>query len=380
MGPLAGVKVVELAGIGPGPMCAMLLADLGATVLRIDRREPVELGIRRPLEFNLLLRNRLSVALDLKRPEDVALVLRLTDRADALIEGFRPGVTERLGLGPEACIARNPRLVYGRMTGWGQQGPLAHAAGHDINYIALTGALHATGRAGQPPSVPLNLLGDYAGGSLYLAFGLLAGIIEARGSGRGQVVDAAIVDGTAHLLTSFHGLLAMGAFREERGTNIVDSGAYFYDVYECADGGWVSVGPIEGRFHDALLAALGIDPAEIGAQMNPEAWPRGKALLAARFRTRTRAQWCELLEGTDACFAPVLSLSEAPQHPHMRARGTYVEVGGVTQPAAAPRFSRTPAATPVPPRPTTPANAAAALAGWLDAAEIAQLQAAGTLG
>jgi alpha-methylacyl-CoA racemase len=380
MGPLAGVKVIELAGIGPGPMCAMLLADLGATVLRIDRREPVDLGIKRPLRFNLLLRNRLSVALDLKRPEDVALVLRLTDRADALIEGLRPGVTERLGLGPDACIARNPRLVYGRMTGWGQDGPLARAAGHDINYIALTGALHATGRAGQPPSVPLNLLGDYAGGALYLAFGLLAGIIEARGSGKGQVVDAAIVDGTAHLLTSFHGLLAMGAFREERGTNIVDSGAYFYDVYECADGEWVSVGPIEGRFHDALLAALGIDPAAIGAQMNPEAWPRGKALLAERFRTRTRAQWCELLEGTDACFAPVLRLSEAPDHPHLRARGTYVEVDGVVQPAAAPRFSRTPAATPAAPRAATPDAAEAALAGWLDPAEIARLRADGTLG
>jgi crotonobetainyl-CoA:carnitine CoA-transferase CaiB-like acyl-CoA transferase len=380
MGPLAGLKVIELAGIGPGPMCAMLLADLGATVLRIDRREPVALGIARPLEFNLLLRNRLSVALDLKRPEDGALVLRLIDRADALIEGFRPGVTERLGLGPDVCIARNPRLVYGRMTGWGQEGPLARAAGHDINYIALTGALHATGRAAQPPSVPLNLLGDYAGGSLYLAFGLLAAIIEARGSGKGQVVDAAIVDGTAHLLTSFHGLLAMGAFREERGTNIVDSGAYFYDVYECADGEWVSVGPIEGRFHDALLSALGIDAARIGAQMNPEAWPRGKALLAERFRTRTRAQWCELLEGTDACFAPVLRLSEAPDHPHMRARGTYVEVGGVTQPAAAPRFSRTPSGVPVAPRPVTPDNAEAALAGWLDAAEIARLRADGTLG
>jgi crotonobetainyl-CoA:carnitine CoA-transferase CaiB-like acyl-CoA transferase len=380
MGPLAGVKVIELAGIGPGPMCAMLLADLGATVLRIDRREPVDLGIKRPLRFNLLLRNRLSVALDLKRPEDVALVLRLTDRADALIEGLRPGVTERLGLGPDACIARNPRLVYGRMTGWGQDGPLARAAGHDINYIALTGALHATGRAGQPPSVPLNLLGDYAGGALYLAFGLLAGIIEARGSGKGQVVDAAIVDGTAHLLTSFHGLLAMGAFREERGTNIVDSGAYFYDVYECADGEWVSVGPIEGRFHDALLAALGIDPAAIGAQMSPEAWPRGKALLAERFRTRTRAQWCELLEGTDACFAPVLRLSEAPDHPHLRARGTYVEVDGVVQPAAAPRFSRTPAATPAAPRAATPDAAEAALAGWLDPAEIARLRADGTLG
>jgi crotonobetainyl-CoA:carnitine CoA-transferase CaiB-like acyl-CoA transferase len=266
------------------------------------------------------------------------------------------------------------------MTGWGQDGPLARAAGHDINYIALTGALHATGRAGQPPSVPLNLLGDYAGGALYLAFGLLAGIIEARGSGKGQVVDAAIVDGTAHLLTSFHGLLAMGAFREERGTNIVDSGAYFYDVYECADGEWVSVGPIEGRFHDALLAALGIDPAAIGAQMNPEAWPRGKALLAERFRTRTRAQWCELLEGTDACFAPVLRLSEAPDHPHLRARGTYVEVDGVVQPAAAPRFSRTPAATPAAPRAATPDAAEAALAGWLDPAEIARLRADGTLG
>lgn len=379
MGPLTGIKVVELAGIGPGPMCAMLLADLGATVIRIERREPVDLGIKRPLKFNLVLRNRKAIALDLKQPRHVALALRLVDKADALIEGFRPGVTERMGLGPDVCIARNPRLVYGRMTGWGQDGPLAHAAGHDVNYIALTGALHAIGRAGQPPTIPANIVGDYAGGSLYLAFGILAGIIEARASGKGQVVDAAIVDGTAHLLTSFYGLLAMGAFREERGTNIADSGAYFYEVYECADGKWVSVGPIEGRFHDDLLKQLGIDPAEIGAQMNPDNWPRGKAILAAKFKARTQAQWCELLEGSDACFAPVLAMSEAPRHPHMRARNAYVEVDGVIQPMPAPRFSGTPAATPLPPQAITPENTDAALADWLDQAQIKQLRADGII-
>ncbi|MEI6724359.1 MAG: CaiB/BaiF CoA-transferase family protein, partial [Betaproteobacteria bacterium] len=253
MGPLKGMKIIELAGIGPGPMCAMLLADLGATVLRIERKEPVDLGNPRPLKFNLLLRNRKSIALDLKAPAAVELVLRLVTDADALLEGFRPGVAERLGLGPDACSARNPRLVYGRMTGWGQTGPLASAAGHDLNYIALTGALASIGRKGQPPTPPLNLLGDYAGGSLYLAMGMLAAVIEARQSGQGQVVDAAIVDGTASLMTSVFGLYAAGLMSLERGTNTSDSGAYFYDVYECADGRWVSVAPIEARFHAQFL-------------------------------------------------------------------------------------------------------------------------------
>lgn len=376
MGPLAGIKIVELAGIGPGPMCAMLLADLGATVIRIDRTEAVDLGTPRPLEFNLLLRNRKAIALDLKRPEAVALVLQLVERADALIEGFRPGVTERLGLGPEPCLARNPRLIYGRMTGWGQTGPLAKVAGHDLNYIALSGALDTIGRHGQPPTPPLNLLGDYAGGSLYLALGMLAGILEARQSGKGQVVDAAIVEGTASLITALFGLHAAGLFKLERGTNILDSGAYYYDVYECADGRWISVGSIERRFHEQLLQTIGVDPAEIGEQRDAANWPRAKAVLTAKFKTRTQAEWCSLLEGTDACFAPVLTVAEAPAHPHFKARGTFVEVAGVVQPVAAPRFSRTVPDVPTPPEKP---DARAALAAWLSPDEIAALGASGML-
>jgi crotonobetainyl-CoA:carnitine CoA-transferase CaiB-like acyl-CoA transferase len=370
------MKIVELAGIGPGPMGAMLLADLGATVLRIDRRQPVDLGTPRPLPYNLLLRNRHTIALDLKQPAAVTLVLDLVAQADALIEGFRPGVTERLGLGPSQCLGRNPRLVYGRMTGWGQSGPLAPAAGHDLNYIALTGALHAIGRKGQPPTPPLNLLGDYAGGSLYLALGLLAAIIEARQSGQGQVVDAAIVDGTASLMTSVYGLHAAGLMTLERGTNSLDSGAYYYDVYECADGRWISVAAIEGRFHEDLLQRLQIGPEEIGQQRDRANWERARAVLARKFMTKTCAQWCALLEGSDACFAPVLSMAEAPQHEHLRARNTFIDVAGVVQPAPAPRFSRS-----VPDTPTPPAapDAKRALAGWLDAAQIARLEQDGVL-
>lgn len=376
-GPLAGIKVIELAGIGPGPMCAMLLADLGATVLRIDRREPSGLGIARPLRHNLLLRNRHSISLDLKDPDAVGLVLRLVEQADALVEGFRPGVTERLGLGPDRCLARNPRLVYGRITGWGQAGPLAQRAGHDINYLAITGILDAIGRAGAPPSIPLNLVGDYAGGSLYLALGVLAGVLEARQSGRGQVVDAAIVDGAAHLATTFFGMLAAGMLGN-RGTNILDGGAYFYDVYECADGKWVAVGPVERKFLGELLGLLGIDPAAVGPQSDRAAWPHARALLAAKFRTGTRDEWTTRLQDSDACFAPVLSWTEAPHHPHLAERGTFIEVDGVTQPAPAPRFSRS-----VPDRPTAPApndaDVTAALSGWLRPEEIAALQRAGTL-
>jgi crotonobetainyl-CoA:carnitine CoA-transferase CaiB-like acyl-CoA transferase len=365
------MKIVELAGIGPGPMCAMLLADLGATVLRIDRKEPVDLGTPRPLRYNLLLRNRQSIALDLKQPAAVALVLDLVARADGLIEGFRPGVTERLGLGPDACFARNPRLVYGRMTGWGQDGPLAPVAGHDLNYIALTGALDAIGREGAPPTPPLNLLGDYAGGSLYLAIGMLAAVIEARQNGKGQVVDAAIVDGTASLMTSVYGLFAAGLMSLERGTNTLDSGAYYYDVYECADGQWVSVAAIEGRFHAELLKRLEIEPEAIGEQRDRANWPRARALLAEKFKTKPRAEWCKLLEGTDACFAPVLSMAQAPEHPHLRSRGTFVEVDGVVQPAPAPRFSRSVLPTPTPP---TAPDARRALEGWLEPEVIARLQ------
>jgi crotonobetainyl-CoA:carnitine CoA-transferase CaiB-like acyl-CoA transferase len=378
-GPLAGLRIIELAGIGPGPMCAMLLADLGATVLRIDRKEPSDLGLRRPLQYNLLLRNRKTIALDLKDPRAVEAVLGLVARADALIEGFRPGVTERLGLGPEDCLRQNPRLVYGRMTGWGQSGPLAQTAGHDIGYIAITGVLHAIGRQDAPPAVPLNLIGDYAGGSLYLALGLLAGILEARASGKGQVVDAAIVDGTASLATTFFGMHAAGMLNPRRGTNATDSGSHFYDVYECADGEWISVGPIEPKFYALLLQRLQLDAADLGPQMDPATWPRAKALLAAKFRERTRDEWAREFATSDACVAPVLRWDEAPSHPHLAARGTFVEVEGVVQPAPAPRFSRTPPATPTSPAPVTPENTRAALSEWLSPAEIGSWQAAGLI-
>lgn len=366
-GPLAGVRIVELAGIGPGPMAAMLLADMGAEVIRIERETPVDLGVSKPLRYNLTLRNRTSIALDLKQPASVERVLQLVAGADALIEGFRPGVTERLGLGPDVCLARNPRLVYGRITGWGQEGPLAQVAGHDINYISLTGTLDAIGRQGQPPSVPLALLGDMSGGALYLAMGVLAAILEARGSGQGQVVDAAVVDGTASMAMTFFGLAAAGKWQPERGTNILDSGAPFYDVYACADGKWISIGPIEARFHAELLERMGIPVDAIGPQMDTANWPHTREVLAAAFRTRTRAAWCDLLEGTDVCFAPVLSFAEAPSHPHLKARGTFVEVDGVVQPAPAPRFSRTPSAMPTPPQaPQSPDadGVDAALAAW----------------
>lgn len=379
MGPLAGVRIIELAGIGPAPMCAMLLADLGASVLRIDRPDPPELGFKRPPRFNLLLRGRSTIALDLKQPAARDLVLDLVAKADGLIEGFRPGVTERLGLGPDDCFARNPRLVYGRITGWGQDGPLAQAAGHDLNYIALTGALHAIGREGQPPSPPLNIVGDYAGGSLYLAIGMLAALVEARASGKGQVVDAAVVDGTAHLMATFHGLLAAGIIREERGVNLMDSGAPFYDCYECADGRYVSVAPIEGRFFAELLKRLGIEAGEVPPQSDRARWPELRRRLAETFATRTRDEWCAVLEGSDACFAPVLTMEEAARHPHMQARRTYVEIDGVVQPAPAPRFSRSVPETPAPPRPAEAQDAAAALDGWLDPARVEALRGEGIL-
>jgi crotonobetainyl-CoA:carnitine CoA-transferase CaiB-like acyl-CoA transferase len=378
-GPLAGLKVVELAGIGPGPMAAMLLADLGATVLRIDRKEPVKLGIERPLRFNTLLRNRHSIALDLKDPQAVARVLELVEQADALIEGFRPGVTERLGLGPDVCLERNPRLAYGRITGWGQDGPLARWAGHDVNYLALTGVLNAIGRAGQPPTIPLNLVGDYAGGSLYLVVGLLAAILEARRSGKGQVVDAAIVDGAAHLASTFFGMVAGGIWREERGTNISDTGSHFYDCYECSDGRWIAVGPIETKFFGQLLDKLGLDPAQLGTQLPHQHWPAAKAVLAEHFRTRTRDEWAVLLEQSDCCVSPVLSWQEAPQHAHLRHRGTFVEVDGLTQPAPAPRFSRTPPDTPTAPLAPSAENNDQALAAWLQPEQLAAWRAQGVI-
>src|SRR5215469_5210062 len=350
MGPLAGTKVIEFAGIGPCPMAAMMLAEMGATVLRIDRVVDSGLGIPLSTKYETLKRGRSIIQLDLKRPEALALTLRLIEQADALIEGFRPKVMERLGLGPEVCLTRNPRLVFGRVTGWGQDGPLSHAAGHDLNYIALTGALHAIGRAGGPPTPPLNLVGDFGGGALYLVVGVLAAIIEARQSGKGQVVDAAMVDGASSLMTSIYGGRASGRLSGPRGTNITDSGAYFYEVYECADGKYVSVAAIEAKFHAELLRLLEIDPSTMPPQMDRSRWPEAKAVLAERFLTRTRDEWCSRLEGSDACFAPVLSMDEAPHHPHNVARGVFVDLDGVTQPGPAPRFSRTTLGASTPPQ------------------------------
>jgi alpha-methylacyl-CoA racemase len=377
-GPLAGIKVVEMAGIGPGPLAAMLLADLGATVIRVDRKESSGLGVARPVHFDIGLRNRKAIRVDLKDPAAVELVLDLVASADALIEGFRPGVMERLGLGPDVCMRRNPRLVFGRVTGWGQDGPLAQTAGHDINYIAITGLLHAIGREGGPPAIPLNVVGDYAGGSLYLAFGLLAGILNARATGQGQVVDAAMVDGVNTLLTPLLGLKAAGMMRPDRGSNLLDSGAPFYDVYACADGGYVSGGSIESKFFGLLLEKLGIPVNAFPQHMDRACWPQMRKALADRFRTRTREEWTALLQDTDVCFAPVLDFDEAPGHPHLRERATLVEIAGVVQPAPGPRFSRTPAPTPEPPAPLDTANARQALAAWLDEGRIAALEGSGT--
>jgi len=380
MGPLAGFRIVEFAGIGPGPFCAMLLADMGATVLRLDRPTPVDLGIPRPEGFNLLNRGRHALALDLKRPEGVAFALDLIAQADASIEGFRPGTMERLGLGPDDCLARNPRLVYGRITGWGQDGPLAQAAGHDLNYIALVGALHAIGRAGAPPTPPLNLVGDYGGGALYLAFGMLCAMLEAQRSGRGQVVDAAMIDGAASLMTPFFGLHAAGVHTDRHGENMLDSGAPYYDVYRCADGLYISLAPIEGRFRSEFYLRAGIDEAALPDARDKANWPAIKEIVAARIAEKTQAEWCALLEGSDACFAPVLSMTEAPQHPHNCARGTFIEVDGIVQPAPAPRFSRTQPAPPSPPR-AVGSDDEAALAAWgIPADRVAELQSAGVIG
>lgn len=340
-GPLAGVKIVELVGIGPGPFAAMLLADMGAEVLRVHRVQSVDRGYD-PGGVPVLDRNRRSVGVDLKHPDGVETVLRLVAAADALLEGFRPGVTDRLGVGPDACLARNPRLVYGRMTGWGQEGPMANVAGHDINYIALAGALAHFGRAGDKPTPPLNLIGDFGGGGMFLAFGVVCGILEAQTSGQGQVVDAAMVDGSAVLMSMMWGLRQLGAFDEQhRGGNVLDTGAPFYDTYECADGAFIALGSLEPQFYAELLAKTGLVDEDLPAQMDRDGWPRLRERLTELFKTKTRAEWCALLEDSDACFAPVLTLSEAADHPHIRARGTIVEYDGVLQPAPAPRFSRT---------------------------------------
>ena len=349
MGVLSGYRVIELAGIGPGPMCAMLLSDMGADVLRIDRAADAGLGIAMDPKYSLLNRGRRSVAFDLKRPEAIEAVLKLVEKADALIEGFRPGVTERLGLGPDDCLKRNPRIIYGRMTGWGQEGPLAHAAGHDINYIALSGALHSIGRKGEAPVPPLNLVGDFGGGALYLALGVVAGLLEAQKSGKGQVVDAAMVDGAASLMTAIYGMHGSGFWNNERGDNILDTGAHYYEVYETKDGKHVAIGSIEAKFYAELLRLSGLQGEELPHQQDRKSWPKMKERLKTLFRTKTRDEWCKIMEGSDICFAPVLSMEEAPKHPHMKHRGTFIEEGGVTQPGPAPRFSRTPSKIQRPP-------------------------------
>lgn len=337
MGPLQGFKIIEMAGIGPGPFCAMMLSDMGAEVIRVDRLNAKGSGHT----ANVLNRGRKSIALDLKNEAAVAATLRLIEGADAVIEGFRPGVMERLGLGPDVCLARNPGLVYGRMTGWGQHGPLAHAAGHDINYISIAGALGAMGYDDRPPAPPLNLVGDFGGGAMYLLTGLLAALLERGKSGKGQVVDAAMTDGTASLLSPFYGLMEMGAWTANRHSNKLDGGAHYYGSYECSDGKYISIGSIEPQFYALLLEKCGITDEAFLAQQDQTAWPELREKLAQLFITRTREHWCEIMETTDVCFAPVLDLSEAPSHPHNVARKTFVEVAGVTQPAPAPRFSRT---------------------------------------
>lgn len=344
-GPLHGIRIIELAGIGPGPFCGMMLADMGAEVIRVERigGNPGDAG-----GHDILFRNRRSLAVNLKHPAGAETVLKLCASADAIFEGFRPGVAERLGVGPEQCMARNPKLVYGRMTGWGQTGPLANTAGHDINYIALSGALHAIGRRGEAPVPPLNLVGDFGGGGMMLAFGLVCGILEASRSGKGQVIDCSMVEGAAALMAMFYSLKGVGQFSDVRGTHMLDSGAHFYDAYETADGKYISIGAIEVQFYALLKQKLNLPEDEFGVQLDPARWPQQKEKIAAIFKTRTRDEWCELLEGTDVCFAPVLGLEEAPHHPHNRARQSFVEVGGMVQPAPTPRFSRTPAGTPRP--------------------------------
>lgn len=341
MGPLQGVTIIELAGIGPGPFCAMMLSDMGADVIRVDRAGAVRGGDPNVPPVDVLGRGRRSIGLDLKSPEGTETLMRLVEKADGLTEGFRPGVTERLGIGPDECMARNSRLVYGRMTGWGQTGPYALTAGHDINYIALAGALEPIGRRGEAPVPPLNLVGDFGGGGMYLAFGMVCAILEARSSGQGQVVDAAMVDGAASLMGFFHGFRAMGVWNDERGTNMLDTGAPYYDVYETGDGKYVSIGSIEPQFYAQLREKLGLDDAKWDAQQTRADWPDRKADLAEIFMMKTRDEWCEIIEGSDVCFAPVLSIEEAPKHPHNVARSTFTEVAGVTQPSPAPRFSRT---------------------------------------
>ena len=372
-GPLSGLKIVEFAGIGPGPFCGMLLSDLGADVVRVDRKGP---GRASPADVTS--RGRRSVAFDLKSPDAIEAVLKLLESADGLIEGFRPGVMERLGLGPDVVLKRNPRLVFGRMTGWGQFGPYAKAAGHDMNYIAITGALHAIGTTDKPVP-PLNLVGDFGGGALYLAFGLMAGIIHARETGQGQVIDCAMSDGAASLMAMFYGFKGAGIWKDERRSNLLDGGAHFYDTYQCSDGKWISIGSIEPQFYALLLEKTGISDPQFANQMSRDEWPELKAKLAAVLARKTQAEWCAIMDATDICFAPVLTLDEAPNHPHNAARETFVTVEGVVQPAPAPRFSATPGVIQGPP-PRIGAHNDEALGQWgFSGAEIEALKASGAL-
>jgi alpha-methylacyl-CoA racemase len=375
VGPLEGQRIIEVGGIGPVPYCAMLLADLGAEVVRVARPDP-GLFAGNPAR-DALDRGRRCIGLDLKRPEGACALLRMLECADGLIEGFRPGVMERLGLGPEICLERNPRLVYGRLSGFGQEGPLANTAGHDINYLAFAGALAHIGRSGQPPALPLNLVADFGGGGLFLALGLVCALLERERSGRGQVVDAAMVDGVAHLMSMFHAAQQAGAWRDERGSNLLDGGAPFYDVYETADGKHVAVGALEPQFYAELLAATGLADSTLPPQFDRDGWPVLRRRLAEVFRTRTRDAWCEIMAGRDVCFAPVLSMAEARRHAHQRAREAYVEVGGSLQPRPAPRFSRTEAHVPRPAAQDAE-HTDAVLADWgFSRAEIAALREAG---
>ena len=344
-GPLQGLRIIEMAGIGPGPFCAMMLADQGAEVIRVEQKRSGPAGsdaVDPGRRYDVLARGRRSLAIDLKKPGGGDAVLSLVEKADGLIEGFRPGVMERLGLGPEVCHARNPRLVFGRMTGWGQTGPLAHAAGHDINYLSLTGALNAIGFRDSLPCPPLNLVADFGGGAMMLAFGMVCALLEASRSGKGQVIDAAMTDGAALLSAAAYGYRAAGRWSLKRQDNLLDGGAHYYTTYACADGKFISIGPLEPQFYREFLQRCGLNEAEFMPQTDPSRWPELRVKFETLFKTRTRAQWCELLEGTDVCFAPILDWDEAPQHAHNKARQTFVEIDGVTQPAPAPRFSRTP--------------------------------------
>jgi len=337
MGPLKGLKIIEMAGIGPGPFCGMVLADLGAEIIKVDRASAIGTGSKQEASN----RGKKSIAVDLKSEEGVEVVFKLVEKADAIFEGFRPGVMERLGLGPNDCLKRNERIVFGRMTGWGQEGPLAKAAGHDINYISLSGALAAIGRPGSPPVPPLNLVGDFGGGGMLLALGLVAALFESKQSKKGQVVDAAMTDGSALLMTMIYTMQSLGMWKTTLGSNLLDGGSHFYDTYECEDGKFISIGSIEPQFYELLCQIAGLDKSIFGKQMSRDSWPKQKEEIKKIFLNKTRDEWCELMEGTDICFAPVLDMSEAPKHPHNIERKTFIELEGVTQPAPAPRFSRT---------------------------------------